>query len=219
MTSITFNTVAMDKPTISDILKELIRKKGLNASELARRIGLPQPTIQRMMTGTHSRPHQKTLAVIANYFGITTDQLCGIEPIPWLFDKINLLARSVPILTEDQAIVWPDVTAKNLQQVVVDQSVGKLVYAMKMPDASMEPLIPAEGILIIDPDKKPQYKSFVCVKLHNYSGTLIRQLIIDANHHYIRPLSSDLGQFEMILLKPDDIILGTVIEIRLKCED
>jgi len=219
MTSTTFNMMAMDKPTISDILKQLIREKGLNASELARRIGLPQPTIQRMMTGTHSRPHQKTLTAIANYFGITPDQLCGIEPIPWLFEKINLIARSVPILNQDQAIVWPDVTEKNLQQVVVDQDVGKSVYAMKMPDASMEPLISQEAILIIDPDKKPQYKSFVCVKLHNYSSAIIRQIFIDANHHYIRPLSSDLEKFDMILLKPDDIILGTVIEIRLKCED
>lgn len=212
------NTVAMNKPTLSDILRELIREKGLSVSELARRIHLPQPTIQRMTSGAHTRPHKKTLTAIAEYFDVSIDQLCGIEPIPWLI-KSTLVLKKIPILNQEQVPNWPQVSTETLQHIVVDRKIGDRSYAIEMPDASMDPLIPKGSLLIIDPDKMPHYRSFVIVKLKDYPEVIVRQLIKDAKNCYIKPLSLDFDQPKIMLLGADDLILGTVVEVRLHCED
>ncbi|TAK74960.1 MAG: LexA family transcriptional regulator [Gammaproteobacteria bacterium] len=205
-----------NKLKICDVLQELIREKDLTVSELARQINIPQPTLQRIVSGNRSRPHQKTLESLAAFFNISIGQLRGLEPITWLKD--NLLIRHLPIIDPIQALKWPNISEKDFKHIVIDKKVSDQSYAMQMPDASMEPLIPKNSILIIDPEKQPNYRSFVVVKIKNYKEILIRQLIKDANNLYVRPLSHDFEQFNMTVLTNEDSILGVIVEVRLNCD-
>lgn len=202
---------------LSQILKELIKTRGLSVSEFSRKIDIPQPTIQRIASGKHIRPHQKNLEVISKFFDISIDQLCGVEPIPWL--KLNSKSKinQLPLIDIHQ-LKHKNLILTASDHVVVDINVSAKSYAIRMPDSSMEPLIQTNSILIVDPEKIPQYKNFIVVKIKNYSDVLIRQLIKDANNYYIKPLSRDFEQIKILQLNPDDIILGVVVEIRLYCE-
>lgn len=204
---------------ISSILQKLIHKKGLSISELARRTNIPQPTIYRIAYGEHQRPHQKTLQALSNFFNLTIDQLIGLEPIEKsVLSKPSIL--QIPILNLEQIANWPQKkNVGNTSHVIYEKPISDNGFALKMPDKSMEPLITRDALLIIDPDKKPEYRSLVVVKLYNFNEVVVRQLIKDAGNCYIRPLNQDFDQFEMVLLGSKDFIKGTVVEARLNCEE
>jgi len=201
---------------LSSIMLELIRKQGLSLTELARRIKIPQPTLYRIAHGEHQRPHKKTLETLSNFFDVTIDQLLGLEPI-----KPSIAANPIlklPILNCGQIANWPHTDTSNAEYLIFERPISTNAFAVKMPDKSMEPLITKDALLIIDPEKKPEYRSLVAVKLHNVNEIVIRQLIIDAANCYIRPLNQDLSHFEMTMLKTEDRIIGTIVEARLSCE-
>lgn len=200
-------------PAISHVLRELMRKKGLNSSELARQTLLPQSTIYRIVQGEHTHPHKKTLVALAKFFNVSVDTICGLAPI----GELPPISR-IPVLDSKQATNWPAIIEEDIEYIVIDKKTVGQAFALRMPDKSMEPLITKNSILIVDPDKEPEYRSLVVVKLNNYEEIVVRQLIKDANNCYIRPLSQDFDHFEMVLLTPQDSIRGTIIEARLNCE-
>lgn len=211
--------MAIEKPTISDILQRLLQEKGIQVTELARRINLNQPTLQRIVSGVYQRPRLTSLKPIADFFGITIEQLTGAESISWLPSKSETIRR-IPILSPTEANHWPNVQGESqFLRTVIDIEAGKQTYAIKMPDSSMEPLFPKNTLLIIDPDKVPKDRGYVVVKPSNYIEPIFRQLLIDGKDRYIKPLSPDFERFKMVLLDPEDTILGTLVQARLDYKD
>src|SRR3990167_1974125 len=114
--------VAMKNTRIAQILNRLMAEKKIRATELARRINLPQPTVHRIATGACEHPHISSLAPIAHFFSISIDQLKGHEPIPWL-DR----ASKVPLLTWEDVLHWP-IKKNEIQKgefILTDAAVGK----------------------------------------------------------------------------------------------
>ncbi len=205
------------KITISDVLLQLITDKGLTVTELARRTLLPQPTIHRITSGVHLRPHKRTLEVLANFFTISIDQLCGIEPLDKKFAAAQNDNYQIPIFDHGEIISGKNHKAKASEYLFINKQVDANSFAIKMLDSSMEPLIFKGSTLIVDPAKKPQYHSLVVVKLSACDELLVRQLVINGNNCYIRPLSHDFKKIDMVLLGKKDKILGTIIEVRFSC--
>lgn len=212
------HSMVMNRPETHEVLLELIRLKEISVSELAKLVDLPQPTVQRIATGVYKNPHISTLRPIAEFFNVTVNQLKGFESIPFLFNKQTL--RNIPLITTAQVLAWPKIEKKEItEQIACDIKIGNTSFAMYMPDASMEPLIPKGSTLLVDPDKTPHHRSFILVKIHDHPEVIIRQLITDARNLFIKPLSPDLEQLKMILLDKKDKILGTIIQVRLNCEN
>jgi len=63
---------------IASILSHLMSKNNISSAELARRTGIGQPVIYRLMTGITENPQVLTLKPIAEYFGITVDSFVGL---------------------------------------------------------------------------------------------------------------------------------------------
>lgn len=95
----------MHKPTpIKDVLVALMnRDEIMSDNELARRSGLPQPTITRIRTGKTKDPETATIQALANYFKVTTSQMRGDQPLagsaPSLDDLLDQLKKQ---MTEDE---------------------------------------------------------------------------------------------------------------------
>ena len=90
----------MNTTKVGKILNSLLSEHNLKVSEFARRINLPQPTIQRIAAGMCENPHISSLKPIADYFSITVDQLKGLEPIPQ-FDNYHKLPLLVSTAIEN----------------------------------------------------------------------------------------------------------------------
>jgi transcriptional regulator with XRE-family HTH domain len=78
-------TIAPMHKTIDKILAELMGKADLNQAELSRLSKISQPTISRILKPNGPKgikePTDKQVRPLAEFFGVTTDQLRGYDPI------------------------------------------------------------------------------------------------------------------------------------------
>jgi transcriptional regulator with XRE-family HTH domain len=103
---------------LSIVLSFLMSSVGIKSAELARKTGVAQPVISRLMTGVTNNPQVLTIKPLADFFNISLEQLLGILPLNGknhldnvqlndFSDKINsiktiatVLANILPILIE-----------------------------------------------------------------------------------------------------------------------
>lgn len=116
---------------LSEILSELMAKQGINSAELARRTGIGQPVIHRLMSGVTDNPQVYTLLPIATYFNITIEQLIGTKS--WkkgkLLDATSVHQINNQIVTiKTIASVLSDLTP-NLLEGYIKASAAKLIKA------------------------------------------------------------------------------------------
>lgn len=205
----------MKNTKIGQLLIRLMAEKKIRAAELARLVGLPQPTVHRIVTGVCEHPHLSSLEPIAKYFGITVEQLKGHELIPSL-DR----ATKVPLLSGDEVLKWPANKKKitSAEFILTDANVGVNGYAFKVNDAAMDPVFPPDMILIADPERQPKDRSYVIAKLVNIDQPVFRQLLIDARDHYLKALSPDLELNKTTRLTQHDKILSVIVQAKRDCE-
>src|SRR5579863_3717042 len=75
------NKTIVNKQPVNLIISQLMEECGTKEAELARQVGIPQTTINRLLLGGTSDPRAYTLKPIADFFGVTIGQLCGFEPL------------------------------------------------------------------------------------------------------------------------------------------
>jgi phage repressor protein C with HTH and peptisase S24 domain len=73
-----------------NINKELL-KRGWSVSRLATESRVPQPTLQRYLSGTHSEPRSGTIQKIAHGFGITEGELRGLTNPPIVISNAEFI--------------------------------------------------------------------------------------------------------------------------------
>lgn len=214
--------MAKEYPKLSSILKRLLYERDIKPVDLARAVDLPPPTIHRLITGKSTRPYESSLKPIADYFDIEVDQLLGEAPLPGDQEKdaseedSHHLGKSR--ISSIPLIPWQFLTNReNEEQFETIPFVGaisKKGFSTIMPDTSMEPFIQRNAIVIFDPFIQPTDRSCILVKLHETKAFVVRQLLIDADHQYLKPLNPDLSAFKMRLLDKKDTVIASLIEIR-----
>ncbi len=208
--------MAKSHPKLSGILKKLLFQKDMKSVDLARALDIPPPTIHRLVTGKSTRPYPSSLNPIADYFGVTTEQLLGVQPLPEdesVFSKpiaVPIGFQLIPLLTWDMLGKEGSVSEGQLAV----GNVSAQSFALQMPDHSMEPLFEKECTLIFDPIVKPIDRSYVLVKIANSGIYVFRQLLIDMDHKYIKSLNPDISASSMRLLSPEDEVVASLVETR-----
>lgn len=215
---------ANSQAIISDILKILMFKKNVKTTELAKEIKVPQQTLQRIVTGVSPNPHSSTLKPIADYFDVSVDQLTGTEHLPESYfpfpsvrfkGDLQRKVKEVPLLTWEQMDNFFNGDNKgNDNKIIVTADLNEKCFGLIMGDSSMDPYFSQGTLLIIDPEKSFKDRSFVLVKLQDKALYLFRQVLIDGQHKYLKPLNPDLKAFKMKLLDEKDRILGVLVEAR-----
>ena len=91
------------KLDISKQLSKLMRDNNLSQSALSRATGVPQPTINRILSEVTREPRRDSVVRIANFFGITPESLyeCGgnntvrtppLESVEEIYKRIAMLS-------------------------------------------------------------------------------------------------------------------------------
>ena len=83
------------------ILRELREEANLTQKQLAEKIGNMQRNISNWEQGV-SQPDLPTLIVLADFFKVSLDELCGREPTNVSSAKEIMLLRKINRLTSDQ---------------------------------------------------------------------------------------------------------------------
>ena len=90
---------------ISQKLWRLMRENNLSQSGLSRATGIPQPTINRILSEVTREPRRDAVIAIAEFFGIPTQSLFDDEisilkgevtrmPLPELYARIDMLSEN-----------------------------------------------------------------------------------------------------------------------------
>jgi SOS-response transcriptional repressor LexA len=209
----------MAESQLSAILKLLMFKKDIKTTELARRTGVPQQTLQRIVTGVSPRPHLTTLEPLAEFFKLTIAQLKGQEPIPNLYDNLPGQTQAqtvnrIPVIDWHEVPAWPNIDLSDRRTIPSDLKSDAGLFALAMPDSSMEPVFPAGTILIFDPARPAKDRQYVIAKTPDEQRAAFRQLLVDNQHRYLKPISPDFQPLPTDKLHTPDEICGTLVQAR-----
>lgn len=207
---------------MSRILKKLLFVRDMKPVDLARKVDLPPPTIHRFLTGKSKNPYKTSLEPIADYFGITTTQLLGDEPLP------DNILREIDGQTHDNKtgiiqlplLTWNALDYRNQphshcsKKIPFIGRISEQAFATEMPNTSMEPVFLKGSTLIFDPHKPATDRSYILVKLAQQQHYIFRQLVVDMDKRYLKPLNPDLYATPMRELSCDDEIIGILQEAR-----
>lgn len=197
---------------LSEVLKALLRHRKLTVSELSRHTGIVQPVIYRMTTGETDNPKLSSLLPIANYFNVNISQLIGEEPLSHE-GNADQQVKAIPLLNLANVQEYKKVIPHETKNIMA-MGLSEFGFALVMPDTSMEPMFQRGSLLIFDPLNEPQDRSFVLVRLGAPATIVFRQLIIDVDQKYLKPLNPDFNLFKMRLLDKNDEIIANLVESR-----
>lgn len=211
--------MAESYPKLSATLKKLLFHKDMKSAELARALDISPPTIHRLVTGKTTRPYQSSIEPIAEFFGVTAEQLLGIEPLTIDEEsKKRKTSLELEALRAIPLISWDSLEQKRehwrINTYLAAGNISEQSYALIMEDYSMEPVFNKGSIIIFDPLIKPLDRSYVLVKIASNTTYVLRQLLIDVDNQFIKSLNPDISASSMRLLSGDDKIIATLVESR-----
>lgn len=200
------------------ILRQLMDEQDLTTSELARRTGIGQPVIHRILSSETGDPKVSTLSAIANYFAVSISQLIGDEPLPktrlpGTHEVSKFGWNKAPLLSWEDVIHWPENKDKfpELDYLVTDADVSPDAYGLKVKDTTMRPLFPESTVLIVDPALQPEDRDYAIVHIDQQKQAIFRQILFDGQNIYLKPLNTD---FNITPLEGKYEFLGVVVQSR-----
>ncbi len=207
----------MKKKLLSLNLEHLVKIHNLSINELAKKSGIPQPTLHRMLSGTTASPRRKSLAILAEFFNISVLQLEGLESLPLSIPNIIKNKHSIseiPIVPWELLKSWPsDIETKDLKKIIIDKEVPAFSFALICPHSQLAPLFNEGTILIFKPFMSPKNRSFCLVYFKENNQLEFNRLIVDDNDYYLK--SEDISENVILKkIKKEDRIIGVLIESR-----
>lgn len=196
---------------VKSVLQALIENLGISEAELARRMQIPTATLNKIKTGVIADPRSSTLTLIANYFGITIDQLLGNAPIERIFPR-NLCY--VPVIDPCDILITDcdGLNKSNHEKWISFEGVPSIIthkmFATKVQGNAMWPRFDDETIVIVDCDQPVESKQYIVIHIEKDDQIILRQIFIDGSDYILKPISH---LFPVKTLEPQDKIIGVVI--------
>ena len=197
---------------------------GLNESELGRRADVPQPTINRILSGESSSPRRPTIEKIARVLRVSPNWLMfGGEDESKSFDSNVEMA-----LQPSRSFSYPEISwvqagtaseAMELCNVAACEKHTSDVWAgdngfwLKVMGPSMTspagPSFPEGFLILVAPEFEPRSGQFVVAKLIDSNEATFKQFIRDSGAFYLKPLNPS---FPTIPMDDTWVVVGTVVD-------
>jgi SOS-response transcriptional repressor LexA len=202
---------------LTKVLNKLMALRNVSMNQLHKLTGVPLTTINRMATSKNINPTIATLIPIANYFGVTLNQLMGIDPLNTGLatnqncEKTAILIN-VPLITWEQAISWSTDHAKikTEKTISTDARLRANSFALIITEPTLEGFFPT-SVLIVDSEANPEHSDYAIVYKIGQKRATLKQILIDDDKIYLRPLNKE---YQTQMMSKSYIILGTVAQVR-----
>ena len=202
---------------LSHNLKNLLRNAKISENELARRTGISQQVINRILSGENKNPKISTLNPLCSYFMVSISQLIGDE-ITAGETKLNpthLGWQKIPVINWDLLGKLPfrDLILKIDDHILTDIKSSNAIFALRMHGNSMEPKFPEGTMLIFDHSKAPFSGDFALLCFPN-KEIEVRQIFITNNKMYKKCLNPRNNDYNITILNNETTYLGVLIQSR-----
>lgn len=184
-----------------EILQEEMTRRGWNAYKLEDASGVPQPTINRILSGKHGDPRSGTIKKLAEALRMTEGQLRGLEPRVGKNESSGLqnvepgpdIRGQVPLISWVQAGKAMEVVdllhpGEGFEWISVTCPIKRHTYALKVNGDSMAPKFPPGILIIVEPEMEADPGDFVIAKNGDEEATF-KQLVKDSGRWFLRPLN------------------------------
>lgn len=202
--------------TLSERLSYALHVLKISQTELARRVGVKQPTIQYLCSN-NAKKSAYTFQ-IAQALGISDTWLATGKGGMSFRSSASLDSsaeqRSIPFYHMREIKYCGDLNAFPLpqKQLATTVNLGSKGFALQLEDSAMSPIFDQNTVALFNPDKPPQNNTFVVAFISMLQIVIFRQYIIKNDEIFLKPLNTAL--YKMIEFDPADIVLGVMVEAR-----
>jgi len=197
---------------LSRVLGKLMLEHNVDGVQLSKHTGIPTTTINRLRNADpNTNPTLLTLLPLAQFFSITLSQLIGEEPLSDI--ETNKKITRLPILSWEEALIWPRVTEQTTSSIVTDHNYSKNAFALIATEDYSEK-IEKGTILLIDPLATPLHFDYVLTFKQEQEFPSLKQFIIEDGMQYLRSLYS---KSIVTPFTSEFKILGVIIEYKKNC--
>jgi transcriptional regulator with XRE-family HTH domain len=205
--------------TIDKVLSVLLEKTQITEAHLARMLGMPRATINKIRSGKILHPTSSTLTLIAGYFNITVDQLIGSAP---LFNASAIKIIHIPVIKcEDlkfSQYVFSKINFVNHDKWISlenndEENIGSFrLFATKLKGGAMLPYFDDNTTLIIDRLSPILNRKYVLAYISKTDEILLRQIFfIENSRQILKPLNKKFAEIEVGV---SDRIIGVLIQTK-----
>lgn len=202
--------------TIAYRLKEAREAAGMTQPELAKKAGVSPGTIGNIEAGTRKNPRE--LLAIARAAGVRAEWLRdGKGP---MVDDNNVSVGPdfygrVPLISWVQAGTWAEAIdtfqpGDAEDWLLSPKKTGPRMFALRVKGISMEPKYRDGAIIYVDPDRSPDHLKNVIVRLEENNEVTFKQLVIEGDKRFLRPLNPDWPE-KLIEINGHATICGVVV--------
>ena len=209
---------------IAERLRSKMGELGLNESELGRRADVPQPTINRILSGESASPRRPTIEKIARILKVSPN---------WLMfggndESTNFESNVEMALQPSRSFSYPEISwvqagaaseAMEMSNVAAcpkhtsDVWAGENGFWLKVMGPSMTspigPSFPEGFLILVAPEFEPRSGQFVVAKLIDSNEATFKQFIRDSGEFYLKPLNP---AFPTIPMDDTWVVVGTVVD-------
>ena len=200
--------------TLSENLKFLMHKANINVTTLARKTGVNQSALHKMVSGKTYNPNVLSLSPIAKFFSVSISQLIGDEH---LFSEAFTDAHQtikLPLIEWVQCVDWENKHKFILpkQSVQTDKKVSDSAFALRITDEINISITFTKGsIIVVDPKEKLRNGDYVIVSKNNGAFPVIKRIIIEMDDIYLKSINEGI---KLIQLNSDYKIIGVIVQLR-----
>jgi SOS-response transcriptional repressor LexA len=191
--------------TLGERLRYARNLRGMSQDDLFDASGVKQGTISKLERGDQSRT--TFTPELAKALNVPHDWLTtGSGKEPSIGDNapsattldnnvspVEIKGR-VPLISWVQAGDWseafdPYEVGQGEEWLPAPDGCGTNTYALRIQGESMEPEFSDGEIVFVDPDREPQNKSYVIVRMEDDNTTTFKQLILERDRAFLKPLN------------------------------
>ena len=188
--------------SLMDVMEHLLAHADLSANGLAKILNLPTPTIHRLATGEVQDPRSSTMIFIADYFGITIDQLLGREELDSRFQSKNCAktikpASSIPMLSMHEALTAskyhksPSQWFRWQSNHSIEKEKREKIFSICIKNNLYEPLFYQNSIIIIDPTLSAENGDYVLVSFKGDNVSVLKRYLSEGKNKYLSAVNAD----------------------------
>lgn len=205
----------------------LFEQRGTNATAAADKVGVSQPTLHRLLTRPQPRPSAETLRRLADFFGVTVDDLLTRDLTGTAITQVKHNVREgpdikglVPLLTSVQAGEWCEIggnfradDAKTWLPCPVKH--GPRTFCLVVEGESMRnpgarPSYDPGDVIFVDPDVAAKPGDRVVARLESQVSATFKQYLEEDGRKLLKALNPD-WQPRYLNINGDATICGVVI--------